>query len=226
MSFGSRLTELRTTKGLSQQAFADAFGVAQSTVGNWEAGKREPNQETTIRLAQFFGVSVDWLIGADAGDCGSERMSLGSNIIALRKEKGISRKDLAKALNLPYTTLSSYETDQRLPSAKRLGEIANYFSVDIESVLADSEITPSLYSAYEALDKIKKDDMLKRRLLPCDLNDTIYVVHRFLTCPPVIEPVVYKKLLAVIDYLPFGHNEAYLTEEEANAALERETTEP
>lgn len=64
------------------------------------------------------------------------------------------------------------------------------------------------------------------RLLPCDLNDTVYVVHRFLTCPPVIEPVVYKKLLAVIDYLPFGHNEAYLTEKEANAAIEKETTEP
>ena len=31
----------------------------------WEAGKREPNYETTMRLARFFGVSVDRLLGLD-----------------------------------------------------------------------------------------------------------------------------------------------------------------
>ena len=62
--FQTRLRELRESAGYrSQQAFADVFGVAQSTVGGWEAGKREPNYETTIRLAKFFGVSVDDLLG-------------------------------------------------------------------------------------------------------------------------------------------------------------------
>lgn len=67
--FQTRLKELREAAGYkSQQAFADAFGVAQSTVGGWEAGKREPNYETTIRLANFFGVSVDYLINDEKGD--------------------------------------------------------------------------------------------------------------------------------------------------------------
>lgn len=62
--FQTRLRELRESAGYkSQQAFADAFGVAQSTVGGWEAGKREPNYETTMRLARFFGVSIDYLLG-------------------------------------------------------------------------------------------------------------------------------------------------------------------
>ncbi len=62
--FQTRLKELREMSGYrSQQAFADAFGVAQSTVGGWEAGKREPNYETTIRLADFFSVSIDSLLG-------------------------------------------------------------------------------------------------------------------------------------------------------------------
>lgn len=62
--FQTRLRELRESAGYkSQQAFADAFGVAQSTVGGWEAGKREPNYETTMRLARFFDVSVDDLLG-------------------------------------------------------------------------------------------------------------------------------------------------------------------
>lgn len=64
--FRTRLRELREAAGYkSQQMFADAFGVAQSTVGNWEAGKREPNYEITMRLARFFGVSIDYLLGVE-----------------------------------------------------------------------------------------------------------------------------------------------------------------
>lgn len=59
-----RLKNLREDAGFkSQYAFAEAFGVAQSTVAGWEGGKREPNYTTTIRLADFFGVSVDYLLG-------------------------------------------------------------------------------------------------------------------------------------------------------------------
>lgn len=61
--FRIRLKDLREKMGLSQYAFADKFGVAQSTVGSWEAGKREPNFTTMQRLADFFGVSVDFLLG-------------------------------------------------------------------------------------------------------------------------------------------------------------------
>lgn len=61
--FQIRLKELREATGLSQYSFAKQFGVAQSTVGSWEAGKREPNFATAQRLADFFNVSVDYLLG-------------------------------------------------------------------------------------------------------------------------------------------------------------------
>ncbi len=61
--FSIKLKELREKAGLSQYSFADAFGVAQSTVGGWESGKREPNFETMQRLADFFDVSIDFLLG-------------------------------------------------------------------------------------------------------------------------------------------------------------------
>jgi transcriptional regulator with XRE-family HTH domain len=62
--FRVRLKSLRESSGYrSQQSFADVFGVAQSTVAGWEGGKREPNFATTIRLADFFGVSIDYLLG-------------------------------------------------------------------------------------------------------------------------------------------------------------------
>lgn len=61
--FRIKLKELRENAGLSQSRFAEQFGVAQSTVGNWESGTREPNLETIKRIAIFFGVSLDYLFG-------------------------------------------------------------------------------------------------------------------------------------------------------------------
>lgn len=61
--FRTKIRTLREAAGYkSQQSFADAFGVAQSTVGGWEAGKREPNYETVNRLAHFFSVPVGYLL--------------------------------------------------------------------------------------------------------------------------------------------------------------------
>ena len=61
--FQLRLKELRESCGYSQYSFANKFGIAQSTVGNWEAGKRQPDFATLQKLADFFGVSTDYLLG-------------------------------------------------------------------------------------------------------------------------------------------------------------------
>ena len=65
--FRIRIRQLREEAGYrSQQAFANAFGVAQTTVAGWEGGKREPSYDTTARLADFFHVTVDYLLGRDS----------------------------------------------------------------------------------------------------------------------------------------------------------------
>lgn len=61
--FNIRLKELRESKGLSQYAFAAEFNISQSTVGNWEAGTRTPDSKTLSSLADYFGVSVDYILG-------------------------------------------------------------------------------------------------------------------------------------------------------------------
>ncbi len=64
IEFSVRLKEARELRGYkSQQSFADAFGVKQPTVGNWEAGKRRPPMDTIKRLSRFLDVSVDYLLG-------------------------------------------------------------------------------------------------------------------------------------------------------------------
>ncbi len=59
----NRLSELRNEKKLSQRDMAKAFNVSQSTYNNWENANTQPSIEQLISLADFFEVSVDYLIG-------------------------------------------------------------------------------------------------------------------------------------------------------------------
>ena len=61
--FPQRLKEIRIKKGLTQTELGEKVGVKQSTFTNWENGKREPNFEIVIKLADLLEVSVDWLFG-------------------------------------------------------------------------------------------------------------------------------------------------------------------
>lgn len=61
--FAQRLKELRKEMGLTQVQFAQKFCVSNGAVGMWETGKREPDFDTMNRLADFFHVSVDYLLG-------------------------------------------------------------------------------------------------------------------------------------------------------------------
>lgn len=58
-----RLKKLREAKGLNQQGLAMALGLSQSTISFYETGERKPDLEALIQLADFFGVSIDYLIG-------------------------------------------------------------------------------------------------------------------------------------------------------------------
>lgn len=64
-SFSERLKELREKRGLTQDELAVQLGVARSTIGGYEAPskQREPEFEVVGRLAAFFNVSVDYLLG-------------------------------------------------------------------------------------------------------------------------------------------------------------------
>ena len=55
----------RKAAGLTQSEFAKRFHVATGTIGMWETGRREPNYRTLVKLAVFFGVSVDELLGEE-----------------------------------------------------------------------------------------------------------------------------------------------------------------
>lgn len=57
------ISELRRKKNISMKQAAKDLGIAYTTYVNYEKGERQPNSEVLIALADYFGVSVDYLIG-------------------------------------------------------------------------------------------------------------------------------------------------------------------
>ena len=57
------LKKLRLEKGLSQQQLAEYLHITQQSVYKYEKGISEPNTELMVHMADFFGTSVDYLIG-------------------------------------------------------------------------------------------------------------------------------------------------------------------
>lgn len=58
-----QLKKLRKERGLNQATLAKHLDISVSAYGNYELGQREPSIENLNKLADFYGVSVDYLIG-------------------------------------------------------------------------------------------------------------------------------------------------------------------
>ena len=58
-----RLKELRKKKGISQLRLATDLNTTQNTISRYETGEREPGIDELIMIADYFNVSVDYLIG-------------------------------------------------------------------------------------------------------------------------------------------------------------------
>lgn len=62
----NRIKELRKQKKVSQIELAKAVHVNQSAVSQWETGRTTPDKDCLLLLADFFHVSVDYLLGKDS----------------------------------------------------------------------------------------------------------------------------------------------------------------
>lgn len=59
----NRIRDLREDMDLRQSDLAEKTGIDQRTISNYETGKTSPDAYALIKLADFFGVSIDYLVG-------------------------------------------------------------------------------------------------------------------------------------------------------------------
>lgn len=84
---GQILKELRKSKGLNQSFFAEMLGISLTAYQKYEHGTAEPNFDNLSKLADFYDVTTDYLLGRETGDPETIDKLVGEfNMSALEKE--------------------------------------------------------------------------------------------------------------------------------------------
>ena len=156
--FNDQLKKLRKQKKLSQAEFAKEISVAQSTVGNWESGKRDPDFRTLKKIASYFGVSTDFLLDGSLESSAPKEKCLttaehpivsvqdGENVnvlktrlLEIRTNAGYSQKEVAEKLGVSPQAYSHYENGIRTPDIFTAQRIAKIFNTTVDSLVNEEK---------------------------------------------------------------------------------------
>ena len=126
----NRLRELQRAEKLTQQELADIAEVSKRTIQNWEDGTSNIKPEKAEKLADYFGVSVGYLLGYDDNDINQM-----NRLKELRKEKGLTQTDLAELLEVTKLTIHNWENGVSSIKSDRLKKLCEIFDVDVPYLL-------------------------------------------------------------------------------------------
>ena len=131
----NRLRELQRAEKLTQQELADIAEVSKRTIQNWEDGTSNIKPEKAEKLADYFGVSVGYLLGYDDNDINQM-----NRLKELRKEKGLTQTDLAELLEVTKLTIHNWENGVSSIKSDRLKKLCEIFDVDVPYLLGYNNV--------------------------------------------------------------------------------------
>lgn len=91
---GERIKELRKSKKMSQSELGKFIGVSQTTVTAWENGRAEPSSSYVAKLATFFNVSTDYLLGRDHKEDNLKTADKNVQLIAAHIDDGTTPEEM------------------------------------------------------------------------------------------------------------------------------------
>ncbi|EHQ90966.1 helix-turn-helix domain-containing protein [Desulfosporosinus youngiae] len=161
---GKRLQQLRNKFGLTQEELAKILCMSRSTYAQYEVDRRKPDYDTLQRIADYFKVSTDFLLGRTEHSV-IEESYFPSRLRMIRELNDISLEQLAESLNLPLTEISQFETGEKNPDPSTLKALAESLTCSVDFLLG--RITePRSYllesqQGYSSLAAYPSDDPLK-----------------------------------------------------------------
>ena len=151
----NRLRELQRAEKLTQQELADIAEVSKRTIQNWEDGTSNIKPEKAEKLADYFGVSVGYLLGYDDNDINQM-----NRLKELRKAKGLRQTDLAELLEVTKLTIHNWENGVSSIKSDRLKKLCEIFDVDVPYLLGyntvKNETNIKVSVLDEALEKLRE----------------------------------------------------------------------
>ena len=168
---GKQLKMLREIKKKSQQEVCNSLNIEQSTLANYENDKRTPKLEILIKLAEYYNVSVDYLLGRETidglgindGDIDEldldgpeitdilgytdheEKAVSFSNKLALQIDfDGLRLSDVAKSIGVPVETILEWLYEERDDYPQYYKKLSEYFHVNPSYWVRPGAVSPGL----------------------------------------------------------------------------------
>lgn len=150
--FANTLKTLRQKGKFSQKALGDIFNVSQQTIAKWESDTSTPDPNMLVKIANFFGVSVDFLVGNSI--VSSKKVQ---NVLTTKERElltAFNRVDSANQSKMLMTLKTAFpEAFNNYPE----GFIYPTGFVDIESAKNYYEKTASYTAAFEGTDLVDEE---------------------------------------------------------------------
>lgn len=176
----NRIRDLRLNSGMKQVDLAKALSISQAALSGYETGKYEPDFETLKKFADYFSVSVDYLLGRDKP--ASSVVAPVNHFREQRLKHGFkTQKDLADILFVNQTAVSQWERGATTPSSQLLLRLSELYGVTTDYLLGRDESKPSVEQGHEP----SKDNLMaafwggEEDLSQEDLEDMWNDVERF-----------------------------------------------
>lgn len=134
----NRLEKLMENHGVTLKEVSENTGIPITTLSGYKKNQRAPKKNNAEILAEYFGVSVAYLMGIDDDSCidGSKKMTPFQSLV---RDRGMSLKEISEATGIGYSTLGNYNQGSRSPNAKNAQILSEYFGVSIPYLLGYEE---------------------------------------------------------------------------------------
>ena len=143
-TLGERISHMREVIGVRGYQLAKMLGVWHTDVSRWQKDERYPKASHLIKMADIFGVSVDWLLGRTektktAGEKPTDGKTLGQRLRSKRIEYGWRQSDMAKEMMVAISSIYHWENDRNETTAFFLLLLAEKLNVSADWLLGRTD---------------------------------------------------------------------------------------
>lgn len=130
----NRLEQLMKQNNYTLKKVSNDTGIPVTTLSGYKKNLRTPKKGNAIKLADYFGVSIPYLLGVD--DEPTNNNLTDSNIFSkLVIEKGKTLKEISEETGIGYSTIGNYNQGSRIPKSENAYILADYFGVSVAYLL-------------------------------------------------------------------------------------------
>ncbi len=143
--FVTRLTDLMSFAGKDYGELAEETGIERKSIYNWLRGTTYPNAKSLLVLANYFKVSIDYILGLEYSEeekIGKSNVTIDvaqkkliSYLLRYMDEKGYTYYKLAKRLGVRQATLSRWFKVGAMPETAILMKIAALLDKPLDEIL-------------------------------------------------------------------------------------------